>query len=244
MNLYGSGNTAQNDTNKGIFSMSMTEIKPMLCAKSKGDPYICIDCASVCPFGRRAIELLEKETKGTMKPMNRKQVFDATKRIEAMETYLEVMSAKDPVAYVKTKFNITVDRTAKNKIYQWQHNYGTNLNLVANRIKEIKAEIAASNIKPKEESTIEKIAKIAQENPVIPGEEKKPTKRQEEKISKHHLEQMRIDLEEEYLSLEKQIEEHKKEIEKCEKRISAIVEETNAIRAVLDIFKKKDEIYV
>ena len=242
MSLYGSGYTAQNDTS--IFSMSMDEIKPMLCAKSNGNALICIDCASVCPFGRRAIELLEKETKGTIKPMNRKQICDATKRIEAMENYLLVMKQPDPVAYVKQTYNITVDRTAKNKIYQWQHNYGTNLSIVTHRIEEIKAEIAASKTQMNEDSSVVPQAKIEEKSPVIPAEEKKPTKRQEEKISKHHLEQMRAVLEEEYLGLEEKINEHKKGIDECEKRIAAIVEETNAIRAVLDIFKKKDAMYV
>lgn len=242
MSLHGSGYTAQNDT--GIFSMSMTEIKPMLCAKSKGSALVCVDCVSVCPFGKRAIELLEKETKGTTKPMNRKQICDATKRIEAMESYLEVMGKKDPVAFVKEKYGIPLDRTAKNKIYQWQHNYGTNLSMVSHKIEEIKAEIAASKTQMKEESSVVPEEKIEEKSPVIPAEEKKPTKRQEEKISKHHLEQMRADLEEEYLGLEEKINEHKKGIDECEKRIAAIVEETNAIRAVLDIFKKKDAMYV
>ena len=176
--------------------------------------------------------------------MNRKQICDATKRIEAMENYLKVMRQPDPVAYVKRTYNISIDRTAKNKIYQWQHNYGTNLNVVANRIMEIQAEIDASETHMKESTPTVVKPEIEAKSPEISAEEKKPTKRQEEKISRHHLEQMRADLEEEYLGLEEKINEHKKEIDECEKRIAAIVEETNAIRAVLDIFKKKDAMYV
>lgn len=240
----GSGYTTRNTIGTtSVFSMSMTEIKPMLCGKSHGDPFVCIDCVSVCPFGKRAIELLEKETKGT-KIMNKKQIVDATKRLEAMKNYIEVMNKPDPVAYVKQKYNISVDRTAKNKIYQWQHNYGTNLSIVAHRIDEIQAEIAASQPKIKEEPSVEKKAENALKTPEKPIEEKKPTKRQEEKMSQHYLEQMRLDLENEYLGLEKQIEDHKKGIEECEKKISTIVEKVNSIRAVLDIFKEKDALYV
>ena len=239
----GSGYTTQRTASSSVFSMSMTEIKPMLCGKSHGDPYVCIDCVSVCPFGKRAIELLEKETKGT-KIMNKKQIVDATKRLEAMKNYIEVMNNPDPVAYVKQKYNISVDRTAKNKIYQWQHNYGTNLSIVVHRIDEIQAEIAASQPKMKEESSVEKKAENSLKTPEKAIEEKKPTKRQEEKMSRNYLEKMRADLESEYLGLEKQIEDHKKGIDECEKKIATIVEKVNSIRAVLDIFKEKDALYV
>ena len=89
----------------GISSMSMEKIKPLLCGKSRGDAYVCIDCATTCPFGRRAIELLEKETKGETPPMTRKQICAATKKIEAMENYLEAMTQPNPVEYVKEKYN-------------------------------------------------------------------------------------------------------------------------------------------
>jgi hypothetical protein len=224
--------------------MSIEELKPLLCEDSKGDICACISCEKVCPFGKRVTELLEKETKGSTKQMNRKQICDAIKRIEAMENYIEAMSDKNPVAFVQQKYGIPLERTAKNKIYQWQHNYGTNISSIRNKVLEIKAEIAASQVNVDKQTSTTKQKEITEIIPVIPVDEKKLTKRQEEKISKHRLEQMREDLEKEYLGLEKEIKEHKKEIDECEKRIAAIVEETNAIRAVLDIFKKKDEMYV
>lgn len=238
----GSGYTTQRPVTQGVFAMSMTEIKPMLCGKSHGDPCVCIDCTNVCPFGRRAIELLEKETKGT-KIMNKKQIADATKRIEAMKNYVEVMNKPDPVAYIKQKYNISVDRTAKNKIYQWQHNYGTNISVVMHRIDEIQAEIAASQPQMNEEPAEETKAVNSLKVPEKPIEEKKFTKRQEEKMSRDYLEKMRADLENEYLGLEKQIEDYKKGIEECEKKIETIVEKVKSIRAVLDIFKEKDKLY-
>jgi chromosome segregation ATPase len=224
----------------GISSMPMEKIKPLLCGKSRGDAYVCIDCATTCPFGRRAIELLEKETKGETPPMNRKQICAASKKVEAMENYLDAMTQQNPVEYVKEKYNIEQDRVAKNKIYQWQHNYGTNLGSVSNEIKEIKLEIAASQQRVDKLSPEVKSAEIESKIAEIPGENVKPTKKQEKEISKNHLSQMRTDLENEYLELEKEIGEHKKAIEKCEARIQEIVEQTNALRAVLDMFKPKD----
>lgn len=244
MSLYEGGYAAQNDTGSSIFSMSMEEITPLLCDESKKDALNCVGCLHVCPFGKRAIELLEKETKGTVKPMNRKQICDAIKRVEAMENYMEAMSQANPTEFVMKKYGIPLERTAKNKIYQWQHNYGTNLTVISSKIREIKAEIAASQTQMKNNSPAIKTAKIAEETPEIPVEEKKPTKRQEEKMSKNYLEKMRADLENEYLGLEEEIKEHKKGIEACEKRISEIVEDVKSIRAVLDLFKKKDEMYV
>lgn len=235
MNLQ-TNNSAAHNSDNSIFSISIENIKPRLCKESHGDPYACIDCENVCTFGRRAVELLEKETKGTTKPMTKKQVFDASKKVRAMETYLEVMSAPNPVAYVQSKFNITVERTAKNKIYQWQHNYGTNLALVANRVQEIKDEIAAST--PEEESPIERMAKVANEEPVIVRRAKRSDQR--EKVSKHHLEDLRVEYEEEVTRLDGEIEQYKKEIQKREARIAEIANDVKAIRAVLDIFKAKD----
>ena len=227
----------------GISSMPMEKIKPLLCAKSRGDAYVCIYCNTTCPFGRRAIELLEKETKGTSKPMTRKQICDAKKRIEAMENYLDAMLQSDPVAYVKEKYNIDQDRVAKNKIYQWQHNYGTNVGMVSNKIKEIKAEIAASEPQMNITSSENEKPEISQKTPVIQEENKKPTKRQEKEISKNHLQQMRTDLETECLELENEITEHKKAIERCEARIQEIAAQAQALRAVLDMFKEKEKKY-
>ena len=176
--------------------------------------------------------------------MSKKQIADATRRVEAMENYLEVMSQPDPIEYLKAKYNITVDKTAKNKIYQWQHNYGTNLGMIANRIKELKDEIAASKTS-NDVPAIEKLnAVIPHKTSSVPTEEKKLTKRQEDKISQSHLEQMRREYEAECLDLEKQIEDHKKAIVECEKKIESIADRVKSIRAVLDIFKEKNSIYV
>jgi hypothetical protein len=222
----------------------MNEIKPMLCKDSHGDAYVCIDCTSSCDFGKRAVELLEKETKGLVGKMSKKQICDASRRVEAMENYLEAMSAPDPVGFVIQKYGCENIRIAKNKIYQWQHNYGTNLGMISNRIREIKDEIAASQTNVNKDPVIKKDASVKENLQSNTIEDKKLTKRQEDKISQSHLEQMRLDYEDEYLKLAKQIEDYKKEIEECENKMENIVDRIKSIRAVLDIFKEKDAKYV
>ena len=243
MSLYGSGYAGLRSTTD-VASMSMDQLIPMLCKESKGDAYACIDCKISCPFGKRACELLEKETRKTMTPMTKKQQYAANQKITAMHNYLEAMSAPDPVKFIMEKYGSETERVAKNKIYQWQHNYGTNLNRVSNMITEIQAEIVASFPKMMNESPEEIKPVIEEKIETIPLEPKKHTKRQEEKISQSNLEQLRMDFENEYLGLEQQIEDHKKGIEECEKKIQAIVEKVNAIRAVLEIYKEKDARYV
>lgn len=223
---------------EGIENMTMVDIKTMLCGKSHGDPYVCIDCPSSCSFGKRAIELLEIQTKGNIVPMNKKQMYDASRKLESMENYLEAMKQSDPVVFIKEKYNLDSIRLAKNKVYQWQHNYGKNLGMIEERIKQIKLEISASDIQTNKESSAQEKTEIEEKTPMSPAEEKKHTRREEKEISKNHLERTRHELEEECLQLEAQIREHQKAIEKCENRINEISEEAQAIRRVLEIFNK------
>lgn len=238
MNLY--SRSAQNPDDNIPF-MSMDELTPKLCHKCHGDAYNCIDCVSQCSYGKRAVELLEKDT-NSFKPMTKKQQYSATQRIEAMRNYLEAMSAPDPVGFIIQKYGCENIRIAKNKIYQWQHNYGKNLGMISNKIKEIESEIMASNVQTNKNSS-EDVKPVIDSKTLSETEEKKPTKRQEEKISRNHLEQMRTDLENEFLRKEKEIEEYKKAITECEDRMTEIKENITALRKVLEIFKEKDLIY-
>ena len=239
MSLYGYSVTSE--SNAPTVNVTMKQFETALCTKYRDDPYSCIDCDHSCPKGQKAVAQLEKDTQ--KKQMNTRRKGAATMKISAMTSYVEAMSSPDPVAFVKEKYGIDNDRTAKNKIYQWQHNYGTNLPLIREKIKLIQDEIAAFDTQTNKVSPEEKKPEIAPKTPVI-QEEKKMTKRQEEKISQSRLEQMRLDLEAEYLKAESDIETYKKEIENCEKRMTEITDQINAIRQVLEIFKKKDALFV
>lgn len=213
---------------------TMKQFEESVCMKYRDDPCECIDCEKPCEKGKETVEKLEKETK-KVKILTRKEQSNATMKITAMTNYLEAMAAADPIKFVMEKYGSETDRAAKNKIYQWQHNYGTNLFMVAEKVKLLKEEVATSQAAtaPKKTALV----------PKKPEEEKKMTKRQEQKISQSHLEQLRSDLESEYLKMEAEIEAHKKGIVDCEKRIEAITTEVQAIRQVLEIFKAKDALY-
>lgn len=216
------------------------------CEKYKNEPYECIDCEKQCLNGKQAVKTLEKETR---KPMSARQLRAADSKINAMTSYIEAMKAPDPIAFIMEKYKCNNVRMAKNKLYQWQHNYGTNLVKVKEDLTEIQAESDAYKAQKEKELT------NAQE-PVIPpktktsvpaekpAEEKKMTRRQEEKISQSHLELMRSELEKEFLQKEKEIEEHKQAIVDCEHRIEEITNQIQALRQVLDIFNAKNALYV
>ena len=203
------------------------------CRNHANDPYQCIDCDRLCPQKEIVIKKLEKETGTKMSRQKRQGIMQ---KISAMKCYLEVMSTPDPTAYVLQKYDCQSVRYAKNKIYQWQHNYGTNLVAVKQRIEELEQEMA-EYAKEQEKHQEQKPMKEAA------SEEKKMTRRQEEKISQGHLQQMRTDLENEYLQKEAEIEDHKKMIKECEEKMEEISSRITAIRQVLDIFKEKDAMY-
>ncbi len=240
MDLY---NRPLDNPDTKIPLMDMDELSPKLCGKSHGNPYFCIDCTNQCVYGKRAVELLEEETK-TAKKLTKKQQYSQKQRVEAMSNYVEAMQAEDPVRFVMTTYKIENVRSAKNKIYQWQHNYGTNIRMVSDKIKLLESEIAASQAETDKDSPKVEKAEIEKISPTIQGEEKKMTKRQEEKVSQSHLEKMRADLEKEFIKKESEIVEAKKIITDCEKRMEEITNEITAIRQVLEIFKKKDALYV
>lgn len=214
------------------------------CDAYEKNPYDCISCTQQCLNGKNIVKQLEKETR---KPMSKRQLGAADQRLTAMRNYLEAMSHPDPVKFLMEKYECRNVRIAKNKLYQWQHNYGTNTVDVAERIKEIEDEIAASKVQEKKESTATqkpKSAPISTEKPEVIPEEKKMTRRQEEKISQSHLSVMRSDLEKEYIDTEAKIEEYKTGIINCEKRMEEIAKQIQAIRQVLEIFNEKDKLYV
>ena len=228
---------------KDYAEMTIDELSYSLCDKGKVDLCSCIDCDHKCPAGKRTIELLESETKSPVKIMTRKQISDMRKRIEAMQNYLDAASASDPVAYVKDTYHMD-DKQAKMKIYAWRSHYGTNLGMISNKILDIKNEISASEAQMDKDPPKQRKPKSNEKDREIPGDEKMPSRRQQDKISKSHLEDMRHELEEECINLDKQIEEHRKGIDNCEKRIAEITLKINAIRAVLNIFDEKDAMYV
>lgn len=236
-------------------TVTMKQFETSLCDKHLKDPYLCIDCEKPCPNGKEATKRLEKETR---KPMSKQQLGAAEGKINAMNKYLEAMEAPDPVKFIMEKYSCKNERLAKNKLYQWQHNYGTNLVAVAESVKDLKDEIAdtrekyqetksksaAVNSQMKNESPDDGKPVIDSKTQATQPEEKKITRRQEEKISQSHLEIMRGDLEKEFLQREAEIEEHKKEIKFCENRMEEITNQIQAIRQVLEIFKAKDKLYV
>ena len=218
-----------------------TTMSHYLCTKYVDDPCECVDCKIGCANGVKAVEQLERDTK---RIMTKKEIVGANQRINAMTNYLEVMSSPDPVKFVMEKYGSESERVAKNKIYQWQHNYGTNLHMISEKIRMLKEDVAASQAQMNKSSQEEKKPETAPKLPEKPAEEKKMTRRQEEKFTQGHLEKMRAELEADYLKAEAEIEEHKKGIAECEKRIEEITEKVKAIRSVLDIFKEKDLLYV
>ena len=232
MSLYGYSVPVSNST---------VTMSHFLCTNYIDDPCECIDCKDKCAKGEKAVEKLEKDTK---KIMTKKERTAATLRVTAMSNYLEAMSAPDPVKFVQEKYGSETERVAKNKIYQWQHNYGTNLRMVADKISLLKEEICLSEAQANKSTQDANKPEIAEKTPDKPAEEKKMTKRQEEKFTQSHLEKMRAELEAEYLKAETEIEEHKKGIAECEKQIEGITEKIKAIRSVLEIFKEKDTMYV
>ena len=211
------------------------------CTKHISDPFECIGCTNPCQQGIEIVNRLERETR---KPMTLKEQHITQQKIAAMSNYIEAMKASDPTAFVLAKYDCKNERVAKNKIYQWQHNYGTNLRAVSDKITVLQADLDASlsQVKDKSSSTSE-VVKTAVESS-SPKQETCMTRRQEEKISQNHLSVMRNKLEAQYLQTEKDIEAHRKAISECEKKMEEISEQIKALMKVLDIFKEKDKYYV
>ena len=213
-----------------------------LCTKHRDDPYECISCEHSCPQGLKAVEKIEKETQ--KKEYTNRQKGAAQMRLDAMLNYVEAAESEDPIRFIMEKHKTKDEHAAKQKMYLWQYRYGKNIPMVKEKIKDLKNEMASLNTQTNKVSTDPVKAEIAPKT-VDPNQgEKKMTKRQEEKISQSRLEQMRLDLEADYLKAESDIENYKKEIQNCEKKMEEITNQINAIRQVLDIFKKKDELFV
>ena len=216
-----------------ISEMSLTEIKPMLCAKSHGDAYVCIDCPATCKYGERAIELVDSQTKKTL---TRKQCYDYSNKVVAMRTYFEAATSENPAKFLVEKYGYENEKKAKTKLYQWKHSYGSNMGMIENKIKELEAEIKAS----RDESNKQADETVTETEPIQEEEIKKPTKRQEEKISQDYLVRKRTELENDILKAEDEIKKMEREIELYKARIEEDSMQIQAIRQVLEIFKKKD----
>ena len=226
----------QNPDNR-IPYMSMDEIHEKLCAKSEGDPLACIDCEPKCPYGKRAVELIEKETKN-VSIMNKKQLCDVTRRLTAMSNYLEAMSKENPVQFIMQKYGCSKEPQARQKIHSWKHIYGGDMLLVATQVNELQNMVSNAQI-------VDKPEKRTSESCLLSVQElDHPTKRQEEKISQSCLERTRRDLENDILKAEEEISEHEKAIQACKNRMEDNTQKIQAIRQVLEIFSRKDKIYV
>lgn len=213
----------------------------IVCTKHISDPFECIDCATPCPQGSEMVNKLERETRKTM---TLKEQHTIQQKISAMSNYIEAMATADPASFVFQKYGCKNERVAKNKIYQWQHNYGTNLRAVSEKINELQANLEAAQTQMKNESSNKDEVVKPTVEPAPSKQETRITKRQEEKISQNHLSTMRNELEAQYLQAEKDIEDHKKAIVECEKKMEEISEQIKALMKVLDIFKEKDKYYV
>ena len=214
-----------------IPKMTMDQIQEKLCAKSGGDVLKCIDCEGKCQYGKRAVELLEKETSRTV--MNGKQVCDIRRRMDAMMGNLEVLQNDNPVQFIMQKYGFQNDRQAKQKMHYWKHVYGNDKLVIATQISDMQNTLATAQI-------VNKTKKEPEPMPE-PGH---ATKRQEEKISQSCLERTRREMENDILKAEEEIKEHERAIELCKKRMDEDTQKIQAIRQVLEIFKKKNEVYV
>ena len=111
-----------------VEEMDMTELKPYIasCAKSQMDPMKCIDCNPGCVFGRRAIEIMEKETRPTEpKKVNRGTI---TMRQKAIKEYQAAIDSGDVLKYAlehaKSKDPKKAKAAAAARVAFWRKNYG------------------------------------------------------------------------------------------------------------------------
>ena len=124
-------------------------------------------------------------------------------------------------------------------MYQWKHNYGSNMGMLANHLAQMKAEFEAANV------TIEKETKEKAEeenNEEIEETEEKPkriTKKQKNKNVADGIQERRSELETEFLANEDEIARLNKQIDKLQKRNTKIEENIKALMAALEVFKEE-----
>lgn len=108
-----------------ISNMNMEELSPYInsCAKACMDPMKCIDCGSQCVYGKRAVELMEQETKP--KKVNRGTI---TMRMKAMQEYQAAIDSGDVLKYAiehaKSKDPKRAKAAAAARVAFWRKNYG------------------------------------------------------------------------------------------------------------------------
>ena len=215
-----------------------------VCLTYKTDALECVECANQCDKGIQAIKKLDQETSGT-KLLDKRQIQGATKKLYALQEYLNAASSKDPIGYIMQHCDSKTVESARTKLKNWRYTYGKDYAKISQQIREISDQIDASNTAMKKESSKLPERKIALKIPNTTGSpEQRTTRRQEEKISQNCLETIRRELEDGILAAEQEIEDYKQKIAESERKIEDNTKKIQAIRETLEIFKKKDELYV
>lgn len=83
-----------------ISKRSMEEISPALrsCIKSYGDPVACISCSSQCEYGKRAVEILEEDTRPVKSIITSNKGTMANK-VRSMQEYQKAIESGDVFQY-------------------------------------------------------------------------------------------------------------------------------------------------
>lgn len=222
---------------------SIPELKPYLCGKTYGDPYVCIDCPAPCKFGKRAVELLEEETKAISSSMTKKKRYAKTRQIDAMQAYLAALKAPDPAQYVMKEYNLPTIQKARQKLHSWKHVYGANANMIEGKINLLKIEIGQNLNAVKPEKTEKKAFPVPIIDRTVPST-KDPAaytaRKEEESAVKDALTKKRLAMEDEITHLDEEIIKYKAAIEFAEKKIADYTNQIQAIRLVQDMFNRKE----
>lgn len=215
-----------------------------VCNKHQDDALACVDCVVKCPAGLQAIRKLDKET-CSLQPYKKLDMGPQAKKLRALRDFMDAEASGDPVRYIMEHFGVSTEHKAKVKLYNWRCTYGKDYAKIQREIQEISDRLALSGYQMENESSKPVEAVIAPKTPTNSGSsEQKLSRRQEEKISQSCLESLRRELENEILAAEKDIENLNMEIAAKQQKIKDNTDKIQAIRQTLEIFKKKDELYV
>lgn len=231
MNAFSKGYASQD-----ISSLTMQELKPLLCTKYDRDPLKCCDCPVPCTYGKQAIKLLDFKTRTTN--MNKRDIVNLKRKIDAIQNYVDASSSTDPVQYILTNCSINTEKDAKLKLYQWRHNYGKNIGMLQAHLLDLKAEYAAAS------SDLQDPEKEDNKKPATEATEEKPkriSKKQKNKNMSDGLSERRAELEAELLANDDEIKKLTKQIEKYQNRNTVIETSIKALMAALEVFKEENE---
>lgn len=204
--------------------MTLEQIKAndLLCAKSHGDPTMCIGCIGMCKTGYRVIELLEKETSELENDPPAK-LTGLKQKLDTMKEYVAAMSSSDPLKYVLEHTGSKTENSANIKLKRWKQTYGSNMGMIQSHIKQI-------------EETLQAQSEIAEKVKANKSPEIKESNGFTMKVSSNvnqTLESNAIELKKFIQELNKKIDSYKDAIERAENQISEYTKQLDALEIVM-----------